>query len=98
MLAPLAMPSCKVIGLPIRVAGAVVESGASAWDDAAEKRRVRKEKKRAREEAGKRQQEAREKQASPPAGLPPLPAENPAVLPPLPDNGRPADTLPPLPE
>lgn len=93
------VPGCKVIGLPFRVAGAVVGEGTAAWEDAAEKRRVKRERKKAREAAAEKKaaQEAA-KPTTAPQEVPPLPADATGVLPPLPQEGGYPEMLPPLEE
>ena len=88
------LPSCKVLTLPFRVAGAVVNTGTDAVDKGMQKHKLKQEQK-AREEKAAKEAAAKQQQPSPPGAVPPLPGESPGVLPP-PANQPPAGaTAPP---
>lgn len=89
-------PSCKLVGIPFRMASAVVARSNLAIDEAAERHRLKKEARQARETARDKEAAAAAKTPTAPVTAPPPAAApdatgQPALLPPV-------DELAPLPK
>lgn len=100
LTAGLLLPSCGLVKMPFRVAGAVVDgvyvtgkSAADATSDALERRKAKKEKEKAEEEKKATAEKAKQEQEQEPSVLPPPDAVTPVQGPVIPVDDQP---LPPI--